>query len=60
MAKDKKAEPAKINAIMHEVFVAPSKDNLKVSLVRVFSKNDKIKAPTTRREAASVAVAIPA
>ena len=44
MSKSKKAEPAKINAIMHEVFVAPNKDNLKVSLLRLFWKKDNIKA----------------
>ena len=36
VSKDKNEEPAKINAIMHEVFVAPNKDNLKVSLFRLF------------------------
>jgi hypothetical protein len=36
MAKDKNEEPASIKAIMQDVFVAPSKDSLKVSLVRVF------------------------
>ena len=60
VAKDKKDDPANINAIMHDVLVAPNNDNLKVSLLRLFWKNDKSKAPTTPREAASVAVAIPA
>ena len=36
MAKDKKVDPAKINAIMHDVFVAPSSDRLNVSLLRLF------------------------
>ena len=44
---------------MHEVFVAPNKDNLKVSLFKLFWKKDNINAPTTPKDAASVAVAIP-
>ena len=36
IAKDKNDDPAKIKAIMHDVLVAPNKDNLKVSLVSVF------------------------
>ena len=59
MASDKKDEPAKIKAIMHEVLVAPSSESLKVSLLSVFWKKDRINAPTTQSEAASVAVAIP-
>ena len=59
IAKDKNVEPAKINAIIQEVFVAPNKEDLKVSKVKLFWKKDNIKAPTTPREAASVAVAIP-
>ena len=59
IAKDKKVEPAKINAIIHEVLVAPNKDDLNVSKVKLFWKYDRIKAPTTPKEAASVAVAIP-
>ena len=59
IARDKKLDQAKINAIMHEVFVAPNKDNLKESLLSVPWNKDKIKAPTTPNDAASVAVAIP-
>ena len=36
IAKDRKVEPAKINAIIQEVLVAPNKDVLKVSRVKVF------------------------
>ena len=36
IAKDRKVEPAKINAIIQEVLVAPNKDDLKVSRVNVF------------------------
>ena len=36
IAKDKKVEPAKINAIIQDVFVAPNKDILKVSKVKLF------------------------
>ena len=38
IAKDKKVEPAKIKAIMHEVLVAPNKDDLNVSKVKLFWK----------------------
>ena len=48
-----------MNAIIQEVLVAPNKDNLKFSIVRLFWKKDKIKAPITPKDAASVAVAIP-
>ena len=33
---DKKVDPAKIKAIMHEVFVAPNKEDLNVSKVKLF------------------------
>ena len=59
IAKDKKVEPAKINAIIQDVLVAPSKDDLNVSKFKLFWKKDKINAPTTPSDAASVAVAIP-
>ena len=36
MARDKKLDPAKINAIMHDVFVAPNSDFLKVSKLKLF------------------------
>ena len=36
IAKDKKVEPAKIKAIIQEVFVAPNKDSLKVFKLRLF------------------------
>ncbi len=59
IAKDKNVEPANMNAIIHDVLVAPNKDNLKVFLLRVCWNQDKVKAPTTPSDAASVAVAIP-
>ena len=59
IANDKKVAPAKINAIIQEVFVAPRREALNVSFVKLFWKKDKIYAPTTPKEAASVAVAIP-
>ena len=59
IAKDKNVEPANMNAIIHEVLVAPNKDDLNVSNVKLFWKYDRIKDPTTPKEAASVAVAIP-
>ena len=59
MANDKNVEPAKINAIIHEVFVAPNNEDLNVSTVKLFWKYERIKAPTTPSDAASVAVAIP-
>ena len=59
IAKDKNVEPAKIKAIIQEVLVAPSKEDLKVFNVKLFWKYDNINAPTTPSEAASVAVAIP-
>ena len=59
MARERKLEPARINAIMHDVFVAPNKDSLNVCIVKLFCKYDKNSAPTTPRDAASVAVAIP-
>ena len=59
IASDKNDEPAKIKAIMQDVLVAPSKDFLKVSKVKLFWKYESIKEPTTPRDAASVAVAIP-
>ena len=36
IAKDKKVEPAKIKAIIQEVFVAPNKEDLKVSKFKLF------------------------
>ena len=36
IAKDRKVDPAKIKAIMHDVFVAPSSDCINVSLLRLF------------------------
>ena len=36
IARDKKVAPAKIKAIMQEVFVAPNKDALNVSIVKLF------------------------
>ena len=59
IARDKKDEPAKIKAIIHEVFVAPSNDSLKFFKVKLFWKYESINAPTTPKDAASVAVAIP-
>ena len=59
MARERKLEPARINAIMHDVFVAPNKDSLNVCIVKLFCKYDNNSAPTTPRDAASVAVAIP-
>ena len=50
-----------MNAIIHEVFVAPNKDNLKVSLFKTFLKEMiKLMHQQHLRDAASVAVAIPA
>ena len=60
IANVKKDEPAKIKAIMQEVFVAPNNDLLKDSLVKLFWKKDNTNAPNTPSDAASVAVAIPA
>ena len=60
IAKVKKEEPANMKAIIQEVLVAPSKDLLKESFVKLFWKYDSAKAPKTPKEAASVAVAIPA
>ena len=57
IAKVKKEDPASIKAIIQDVFVAPNKDNLKEFLLRVPWNKDKIKAPTTPNDAASVAVA---
>ena len=48
-----------MKAIIHEVLVAPINEDLNVSKVKLFEKYDKIKAPTTPKDAASVAVAIP-
>ena len=59
IARDKKVDPANMNAIMHEVFVAPNKEDLNVSKFKLFWKKDNINAPTTPSEAASVAVATP-
>ena len=59
IARERKLEPARTNAIMHDVFVAPNKDSLNVCIVKLFCKYDKNSAPTTPRDAASVAVAIP-
>ena len=36
IARDKNVEPAKINAIMQDVFVAPNKDALKVLKFKLF------------------------
>ena len=36
IAKDKKADPANINEIMHEVIVAPKRELLKVFQVKLF------------------------
>ena len=36
IASDKKVDPARINAIMQEVFVAPNKESLKVFTFRLF------------------------
>ncbi len=36
IASDKKLDPAKINAIIQDVFVAPSNDCLKVSKFKLF------------------------
>ena len=38
MARERKLEPANINAIMHDVFVAPNKDSLNVCIVKLFCK----------------------
>ena len=59
IAKDKNVEPANIKAIIQEVLVAPNKDRLNVFLLNVPWKKDKINAPTTPNDAASVAVATP-
>ena len=59
IAKDRNVAPANIKAIMQEVFVAPNREALNVFKVRLFWKYDKINAPTTPSDAASVAVAIP-
>ena len=45
IAKAKNEDPAKINAIIHEVFVAPSNDNLKLSYLNFFEKKIKLKLP---------------
>ena len=57
--KDKKEEPASMNAIIQEVFVAPNKEFLNVSQLKLFCKKDNNSAPKTPKEAASVAVAMP-
>ena len=36
IARDRKVEPAKINAIIQDVLVAPNKEDLKVSKVKLF------------------------
>ena len=36
IARDKKVDPANMNAIMHEVFVAPSNEDLNVSKPKLF------------------------
>ena len=36
IASDKKDEPARIKAIIHEVFVAPNRDSLKVLRFKLF------------------------
>ena len=42
IAKDKKVEPAKINAIMQEVLVAPSREDLNVSNVKLFENKIRL------------------
>jgi hypothetical protein len=36
MAKDKNVDPARIKAIIQEVFVAPNNEDLNVSIVKLF------------------------
>ncbi len=55
----KNAPPARINAIMHEVFAAPIKLAKNVLKFRDRCKVAKDKAPTTPNAAASVGVAQP-
>ena len=42
IAKDKKADPASINEIMHEVIVAPKRELLKYSKLNCFENTTKL------------------
>ena len=60
IAKVKKEDPANMKAIIQDIFIAPNNDLPKNSLLNFFENKINANAPKTPREAASVAVAIPA